>query len=115
MTGVESYRRHTTCAHADDSPSRTFYISGVDVASGHDNHVLGTTTDHNMAVLSQISQIPGAQPALVVLGGHKTARRDVSGCHWISSYLDEPYTADWLDGAILIDDAGLYAVEHWTQ
>ena len=47
--------------------------------------------------------------------GNDPLDKAISRCDRISSHLDEPHAAGRLDGAILIDDAGLDTVQQWPQ
>src|SRR6185437_1368191 len=111
MAGVQSHGRHTACTHTGHPPGCTFHSGRVDVSSSHDDHVLGPAADHDMAQFGQIAQIPSAVPALLVLSKHETRHRHVSGCHRLSAQLYESYTADWLNGTVVVDHPGLYALQ----
>ena len=115
MAGIQSHGRHATRAHSDDSTRRALHVGGVDVAPGHDDDVLGPAAHHDVALLGEVSQVPGVEPALVVLGGHKAGNGDVSGSDRISAHLNEPHPPRRLNGAILIDDAGLDTVQQGPQ
>ena len=115
MTRIQSNRDGAARSHAHDSSCGAFDIGGVDIAAGHDDHVLDSAAHHDVPVLGQITQITGVQPAVLILCGNEPAHGDVAGRQGFSAQFDHADTAGRQRVALLIDDARLDILQQRPQ
>ena len=85
----------------------TFYVGRVDVAAGHDDHVLDTAADDDAVGLGQVAQIAGVIPVLIVLSSDETGHRFIAQRHWFATDLEDADAPGGQDAAVFVDDARL--------
>ena len=61
----------------------------VDVAASHDDDVLHTAADDDVALIGDVAEVAGVVPAVLVLRRDEAAHGDVAGRHRFAAQLDD--------------------------
>ena len=64
-------------------------VGQVDVAASHDDDVLHTAADDDVALIGDVAEVAGVVPAVLVLRRDEAAHGDVAGRHRFAAQLDD--------------------------
>src|SRR6516165_11214743 len=115
MSRVKSHGHRAARANTADATCRPLDVGRVDVAAGHDDDVLDSTTHHDVAVLGDVAKVASVVPAVLVLGRYEAAHGEVAGRQRLAAQLDHADAARGHHIAVLVDDAGLEVLEQRTE
>src|SRR5689334_24968664 len=73
VPGIQAHRHGAARAHTFHPAGRTFDVRRVDVAPGHDDHVLDAAAHDDVALFGDVAEVAGVVPTVLVLGRQEAA------------------------------------------